>query len=214
MPLFPSTIWQDLNRARGGESDAWRAVVARYRPAIYSFLRAAGRSDADAEDLSQDVFLQIVRSRLLDGAHPRRGRFRSLVMAVTTNVMRHRLRDDRAEKRGGGRALDGLDPPAPEEEETFDREWVRRLVASALEELGKSHPAYYEALKLALEGKSQEEMSKTLHRKPAQVNNHVHRARMWMRRRLKALIQESCADREAYREELAYLGRYVDLEGR
>lgn len=216
MPPFPSTIWQDLDRARNGEAAAWTSVVQRYQPAITAFLRSRGRSEADAEDIAQDVFLQMVRSRLLDGAHPRHGRFRSLVLAITTNVMRHKLRDDRAEKRGGGKkpvSLEGLDAPAPEEEELFDREWVRRLVASALEELAKSRPAYHEALRLALEEKSQAEMAKTLGKSAAQVNNHVHRARMWVRRRLRALIRESCADPEAYRAELEYLGRYVDLAG-
>ena len=216
MPTFPSTIWQDLDRARNGEAAAWTAVVNRYRPAIHSFLRSAGRSEADAEDIAQDVFLQMVRSSLLEGAHPRRGKFRSLVLAITTNVMRHKLRDDRAEKRGGGKkpvSLEGQDVPAPEEEESFDREWVKRLVASALEELAKRRPSYHEALRLSLENQSQAQMAQTLHKSAAQVNNHVHRARMWVRRRLRALVRESCADADNYREELAYLGKYVDLEG-
>ena len=216
MPTFPSTIWHDLDRARNGEAAAWTAVVTRYRPAIHSFLRSAGRSEADADDIAQDVFLQMVRSSLLDGAHPRRGKFRSLVLAVTTNVMRHKLRDDRAEKRGGGRKpvpLEGQDVPAPEEEERFDREWVKRMVASALEELARTRPLYHEALRLSLEDRTQAQIAQTLGKSSAQVNNHIHRAKKWVRRRLRALVRESCADAVTYREELAYLWKYLDLEG-
>jgi RNA polymerase sigma-70 factor, ECF subfamily len=217
VPTFPSTIWQDLDRARNGEAAAWATVVTRYRPAIHAFLRSAGRSEADAEDISQDVFLQMVRSRLLDGAHPRHGRFRSLVLAITTNVMRHKLRDDRAEKRGGGKqpvSLEGQDAPAPEDEERFDQEWVKRMIASALDELSKTRPAYHQALRLSLENRTQAQIAEALGKSAAQVNNHVHRARMWMQRRLKELVRESCADADTYREELAWLGKYVDLEGK
>ncbi|NUN49069.1 MAG: sigma-70 family RNA polymerase sigma factor [Candidatus Brocadiae bacterium] len=216
MPDFPSTIWQDLERARSGEASGWSAVVARYRPAVVAFLRRRGQSEADAEDLAQEVFLQFVRGHVLAGAGPARGRFRSLILAVACNILRHRVRDDRAEKRGGGRrplSLEDLDVAAPEDRDLFDREWVARLVASALEELSRSRPAYHDALRMVLEEHPQAEIARTLGRSVAQVNNQVHRARMWIRRRIRALVRESCADPETCGAELAHLSRYVDLSG-
>ena len=46
-------------RARKGDSDAWDALVERFAPLIWSICRRY-RLDADAEDLGQIVWLQLV----------------------------------------------------------------------------------------------------------------------------------------------------------
>jgi len=50
-----------LNHARRGDTDAFAALVRMHQASVYSIgLRMLGRRDA-AEDLSQDVFLQLYR---------------------------------------------------------------------------------------------------------------------------------------------------------
>jgi RNA polymerase sigma factor (sigma-70 family) len=47
-------------RARGGDKQAWNALVERYAPLIWSVCRRYRLSDADAEDVGQSVWLNLV----------------------------------------------------------------------------------------------------------------------------------------------------------
>jgi RNA polymerase sigma factor (sigma-70 family) len=54
-------------RARHGEQQAWDALVERYCPLIWSICRRHRLSDADAEDVAQSAWLQLVQQ--LDKIH-------------------------------------------------------------------------------------------------------------------------------------------------
>jgi RNA polymerase sigma factor (sigma-70 family) len=47
--------------ARTGDERAWAALVERYASLVWSICRQHGLSDADAEDVGQNVWLQLVR---------------------------------------------------------------------------------------------------------------------------------------------------------
>jgi RNA polymerase sigma factor (sigma-70 family) len=49
-----------VNRAAQGDKHAWDALVARYAPLIWSICRKHRLGDADAEDVGQNVWLQLV----------------------------------------------------------------------------------------------------------------------------------------------------------
>ncbi len=49
-----------VTRARNGEEQAWDALVERYAPLIWSICRRHRLSDADADDVGQRVWLQLV----------------------------------------------------------------------------------------------------------------------------------------------------------
>ena len=49
-----------VTRARNGDQQAWDALVERYAPLIWSICRRYRLSDADAEDVSQTVWLHLV----------------------------------------------------------------------------------------------------------------------------------------------------------
>jgi len=49
-----------VTRARKGDQRAWDALVERYAPLIWSICRRHQLSDADAEDVGQSVWLQLV----------------------------------------------------------------------------------------------------------------------------------------------------------
>ena len=49
-----------VTRARGGEEQAWAALVERYAPLIWSICRRHRLGDADADDAGQRVWLQLV----------------------------------------------------------------------------------------------------------------------------------------------------------
>jgi RNA polymerase sigma factor (sigma-70 family) len=49
-----------VTRARNGDKQAWDALVERYAPLIWSICRRYRLADADAEDVGQGVWLQLV----------------------------------------------------------------------------------------------------------------------------------------------------------
>ena len=49
-----------VTRAGKGDQQAWDALVERYAPLIWSICRRHRLSDADAEDVGQSVWLQLV----------------------------------------------------------------------------------------------------------------------------------------------------------
>jgi RNA polymerase sigma factor (sigma-70 family) len=49
-----------VTRARNGDNQAWDALVERYAPLIWSICRRHGLGDADAENIGQNVWLELV----------------------------------------------------------------------------------------------------------------------------------------------------------
>lgn len=69
-----------------GESDAFTELLSRYRDKVYQFARWSANSDElEAEDITQEVFLQVFRS-----ARSYRGesKFRTWLYSLTRNVCR------------------------------------------------------------------------------------------------------------------------------
>ena len=59
-PAGPS-VTDLVTRARNGDQRAWDALVERYAPLIWSICRGHRLGDADAGDVAQRVWLQLVR---------------------------------------------------------------------------------------------------------------------------------------------------------
>jgi RNA polymerase sigma factor (sigma-70 family) len=49
-----------VSRARGGDQDAWNAIVERYLPLVCGLARRYRLSDADGDDVCQTVWLRLV----------------------------------------------------------------------------------------------------------------------------------------------------------
>lgn len=56
-----NTVASLVQRAKGGDREAWEALIRRYQRLIYETVRARVRSDSDAEEVCQEVFLQAFR---------------------------------------------------------------------------------------------------------------------------------------------------------
>ena len=54
------TVTELVTRARGGDKQAWDALVERYAPLIWSICRKYRLGDADAQDVGQSVWLRLV----------------------------------------------------------------------------------------------------------------------------------------------------------
>jgi RNA polymerase sigma factor (sigma-70 family) len=153
---FVTTRWSlILSAANGSEEqkahDALAELCRTYWRPIFSFVRARGHSIEDAQDLTQDFFVTILKKNWLHHADRDRGRFRSLLLRSLHNFLVNVAEKAHAHKRGGGmefiswddwmaegpsqlsiplQALDSLPP-----ERIFDLTWATTVVEHAFQRL-------------------------------------------------------------------------------
>ena len=143
--------------ARGDES-AFARVYDRYGPILFGLLLRILRSRAEAEDVLQEVFLQVwQRARSFD---PDRGRAFTWLVTLARSRAIDRLRSVDSRERAAQRSAEDA-PPEPVAEEWADAAAVRaeraEAVRSALAELPDEQR---QVLVLAyLEGMSQSEIA-------------------------------------------------------
>ena len=185
-PAEPGVGEASLQRARGGDRAAFRELLRTHQARVFSIaLRFTGRR-ADAEELAQDVFLQVYRAR---ASYEPRARFATWLFRIATNTCLSEMR--RPEHRRSMSSLDAEededgevhhefpDPSAAEGESaalaTEKREHLRRLLASL-------PPQQRAALLLArAEDFSYEEVSESLDCSVAAVKSLIHRATVALR---------------------------------
>ena len=110
---FATTHWSLVAAAADHTSTDARAALESlcqsYWYPLYAFVRRQGNDADESQDLTQGFFLELLSKDRLDRAAPERGRFRSFLLASLRNYLANQRRHERAEKRGGGRALLSLD---------------------------------------------------------------------------------------------------------
>jgi DNA-directed RNA polymerase specialized sigma24 family protein len=144
---FLTTHWSLIDDVRQ-EKDGDRALIGlllqRYWKPVYCYLRGRGYHDAEAKDLTQGFFHEVVLQRhLVEKADPAKGRFRSfLLMALgrylcdvrDARTARKRIPHDKlvsldvATSAGLAPTAQGLSP-----EDGFNTAWVSVLLEKALE---------------------------------------------------------------------------------
>ena len=134
-----------------GARDALAELCRTYWRPIFSFVRGRGYSIEDAQDLTQDFFVTILKNGWLHNADRNRGRFRSLLLKSLQNFLINAAEKTHAHKRGGDvefvswddwmaeapsqlsipvQALDSLPP-----ERIFDLTWATTVVEHAFQRL-------------------------------------------------------------------------------
>lgn len=191
--MFPTTMWSGIRSAGAGHEAAVNALVERYRPAVVRFLRGRGLDAASAEDVAQEVFLQLLDDRVLERADRARGRFRSLLLAVTRHVLSHDRERASARKRGGGRAkvpLDELELDRDAREPDFDREFLAALIAAAFTRLERESPDQHRCVRaFLLEERGHKEIAAMLGKSESAVATAISRGRA----KLVAILREEVA---------------------
>lgn len=118
MTVTPSTRASLLIRLRNpSDHEAWVQFVSLYEPAIYRMLRRTGLQDADAREVSQDLFLAVSRNIDRWQLEPERGSFRAWLRRVTRNLVVSLVRYRRHRPSAiGGPDLEELFAQLPEAE--------------------------------------------------------------------------------------------------
>jgi RNA polymerase sigma factor (sigma-70 family) len=146
-----SLIFSAANREEQKAYDALGELCRIYWRPIFSFVRARGYSVQDAQDLTQDFFVTILKDNWLQRADRNRGRFRSLLLRSLQNFLINAAEKTHTRKRGGdvefipwdnwaaeelsqlpgsAQALDSFPP-----EQLFDLTWATTVVEHALQRL-------------------------------------------------------------------------------
>lgn len=219
---LPTTIWTAIRQAPRDPA-VLNQILERYRSPVLAFIRNHGFLAHDAEDVAQDVLLTLVRKDILAKADPTRGKFRSLLLAVTRHAMSSRKRYDGREKRGGGVEHEALTDHVENlvvmpEEPAFDELWVQNLVRLAMHQLWKEceeqQTPYFRALSRYANGAvPYEALAQDLGTSVTNVKNYLHQARAKMRRYVQKEVEAYAASRDEYETELVYLSKFLTAPG-
>ncbi len=194
-PLFPrQAIDRDaalVDQLRRGDAGAAEALVATYGDRVYRLaLRITGNA-SDAEEVVQDALWAV--SRKIDtfrGA----AAFGSWVYRITANAAYQKLRGRRSQRHE--MSWEDLAPAFDEKDQHAERavDWSRRLTDPAIEGELKTVlggaidelPADYRTAFVLhdVEGLSNPEIAEMLHVTLAAIKSRVHRARLFLRKRL------------------------------
>jgi len=209
---FVTTHWSFVGAAGAGEAGETRAREAleelcrAYWYPLYAFVRSGGYSAADAQDLTQAFFAQIIETGGFAAADRERGRFRSYLLGAMKHFLANEWHRAKTQKRGGKIRFiefDALDPEAryggaSEQSESpellFDREWALETVAGALK-----------ALLTGEDELPREEIASRLGMSAGAVKVAVHRLRQRYRKLLRAAVAETVSNEADLDDEMRYL---------
>lgn len=183
-----------IARLRAGDAEALEILMGRYSARVYRLAFGITRSDADAEEVVQDVFLSLFRKI---GTFEERSALGTWIYRVTANAALIKRRGKRAElevhledylpafrddgHRDGDRDFLLADWSQQPDDVLLGVE-TRAVLTRALERL----PDDYRVVVLLrdLEGLSNEEAAEVLGESVASVKSRLHRARMALREQL------------------------------
>jgi DNA-directed RNA polymerase specialized sigma24 family protein len=232
---FVTTRWSlILSAANGSEEQKARDALADlcrtyWRP-VFSFVCRRDYSTQDAQDLTQDFFVTILKDNWLQYADRNRGRFRSLLLRSLQNFLINAAEKAHAHKRGGGaefiswddwmaeapsqlslpsQALKSLPP-----ERLFDLAWATTVVEQALQRLreeceSKGKLWLFQALSSHLTDERDElsyaNLSAELRMAETGVKKQLHNMRQRYRSLLRVEVSKTVEDPADVEDEIRYL---------
>lgn len=173
-----------LRRAAAGDRDSFGLVFQRYQHVVYRFARAMTGSDEMAEDVTQEVFVVLIRQ--LGKYQPERAAFGTYLYGVARNVSRERLRRDRRfqslpENVGSWHAETRTDDP-------FEQMLSAETCAQMRHALGELPVKFREVVILCdLHNLAYAETAAILRTSTSTVRSRLHRARQHLKERLSRL---------------------------
>ena len=186
-----------LGRLRSAPSDpvAWAEFVEWYGQKVFVWCRAWGLQEADAQDVTQEVFLKL-SGRMQDFRYDPQGSFRAWLKTVTHHAWHDHLCKQRKPGQGSGgesaierlAAIEAKDDLARRMEDAADQELLKEAAARVrLRIEPRTWDAFY---LLAVEGRSGAEAAKQLEMKVATVFVARSKVQRMLREELARLDQE------------------------
>jgi RNA polymerase sigma-70 factor (ECF subfamily) len=149
-----STRWSVVLQAQQVDSPDARAAMETlcqiYWPVVFSYVRRRVPQDAEAHDLTQEFFAELLEKEFLQLVSPARGSFRGFLFAAIRHFLAKHWEKSRAQKRGGDRktiALSDIQHSAQEyvepvdsttPDQQYDRQWANALTSHVMVRLEQS----------------------------------------------------------------------------
>jgi RNA polymerase sigma factor (sigma-70 family) len=154
---FHTTQWNVVLLSAQSQVPGSKAALAElcrlYWLPLYTFVRRSGYSPADAQDMVQGFFLHLLDHKALAEVDPRKGKFRSFLLASIKNYVSKEVDRLRCLKRGGNiefvpiesnnaEELDRFEPADFLTAETiFDARWATILLEEVMARLANEYAA-------------------------------------------------------------------------
>ena len=184
-PLDEDAVLRLVELARTGDRVARQRLYRQHVARVFRTVRGTLRSDAEAEDVTQDAMLTALTS--LHRYSPRSGtRFAAWLTTIAVNTMRRRFRRKRPELTPTGELPDMPDTDTDVGDD-IDRAKQRAALLRALAEL---EPREREIVSLRYGAElDAAEIAAQLRLEPANVRKILERARDRLAERIEALLQ-------------------------
>jgi RNA polymerase sigma-70 factor, ECF subfamily len=185
-PLDEPAIQRLVEQARAGDRMASQRLYRQHVDRVFRTVRGMLRSNAEAEDVTQDAMLTVLTS--LHRYSPREdARFAAWVTSIAANTARKRFRRRRPELTATGELPDIADEDAqPERDVDAARE--RTALLRALAELAKAEREIV-SLRYGAELNASE-IAKLLKLEPANVRKILERTRERLGTRIETLLKQ------------------------
>ena len=231
---FPATHWSVVRAAAGPAAPAAAAALEHlcqaYWYPLYVFIRRQGHAPADAQDLTQTFFAQLLEKNWIRRADNELGRFRSFLLMALKRFLANEWDKVHALKRGGHCQMVPLDFDTAETryklepancatpEQAFEKQWALTLLDSVLHHLREEYvqsgqAPLFDALKPCLLGSRESQpyaiLATHLGMTEGAIKVAVHRMRERYRAQLKAQIAETVAAPEEIDQEIRHLFRVL-----
>lgn len=150
---FQPTRWSLIQKVQGGGADAAKALgelCEAYWFPLYGWARRSGMAAADAEDVVQGFFCDVLRKEIFAKADLSRGRLRTLLLIAFRRYRSDQYDKAGAERRGAGLTV-SFDAVAGEEwyqneagtavapDAFYDRQWALTLLEQTMQRLGEEY---------------------------------------------------------------------------
>jgi RNA polymerase sigma factor (sigma-70 family) len=134
-------------------AEALEKLCRTYWYPLYAFVRRRGYSPEDAEDLTQEFLARLLAKDFLRGVGPRKGRFRTFLLACLDHFLIDTWDKLRAVRRGGGQTPLSLDARAAEQryrlepadeltaEALYERRWANTILEQVIDRLRQEYVA-------------------------------------------------------------------------
>jgi DNA-directed RNA polymerase specialized sigma24 family protein len=233
---FQTTHWTLVLRAGQNEvtessEKALSAFCEAYWPPLYAFLRHRRYRSADAQDLVQAFFAQLLRQNTLARADRERGKLRTFLLTSLQNFLINEHNRANSLKRGGGRQILSFDESLAEAEAAipaaahlddascYDLSWAGNVVTRAWGNLREALIAegkvqWLDELKPFLAGGAtplpdQEEIAIRIGVPVATLRTWISRLRQRYRNALRDEVASTVSDPAEVDEETRYLYRIL-----
>jgi len=227
---FTTTHWSVVLAAADssapGAQEALERLCRTYWYPLYAYVRQRGHQAHDAQDLTQEFFLRLLDKHYLAQVDPRKGKFRSFLMAAVSHFLANEWDRANAAKRGGRIAFISFDEASAEEryllepatdaspEKLFARRWalaiLERVLAHLRDEFAQAGKAQqFDRLKTFLTGEkpsvSYAELAAHLQTSEGALKMAVKRMRHRCAELLRREIGDTVDSPEQVEEEIRWL---------